>query len=148
KMLGATAFPFGAPGYPSPKTAAMRDAADRLGLDWQLPNLAVTFAGSNGTPQPGEPIPEPAFGNLHGRTRVSCRLCGECDIGCNDGAKNTLDHNYLSAAAHQGADIRTRSEVRRIGPLASGGFSIGYVHHDPDAEGQPTKTSGLPVTEL
>ena len=39
--------------------------------------------------------------------RTTARLCGECDIGCNDGSKNTLDHNYLSAAKAAGADIRT-----------------------------------------
>ena len=69
------------------------------GLDWQLPPLAVTFAGRpQDPPIPGTPIPTPAYGNVHGLPRSTCRLCGECDIGCNDGAKNTLDHTYLSAA--------------------------------------------------
>ena len=40
------------------KTAAMRDSAARLGLDWQLPPLAVTFAEQpGGTPVTGAPIP-------------------------------------------------------------------------------------------
>ena len=59
-------------------------------------------------PVPGEPIVEP-LPNLHGRTRQTCRLVGECDLGCNYGAKNTLDYNYLTAAWRAGAEIRTRS---------------------------------------
>ncbi len=144
-MLGATPYPY--PG--TSKTAAMRDSAARLGLDWQLPPLAVTFAEQpGGTPVTSAPIPLPAYGNLHGRPRSTCRLCGECDIGCNDGAKNTLDHTYLSAAAHHGADLRTRCEVRGIAPLPGGGYEVRYVVHDPADEGVRTRTSSKPVTTL
>ena len=86
---------------------------------------------------PGAPIAAAPYGNLHGRPRPTCRLCGECDIGCNDGAKNTLDHTYLSAAAHHGADLRTRCEVRGFGPLDGGGYEVRYVVHDPADEGPP-----------
>ena len=59
--------------------------------------------------------------NLHGRTRLTCLLCGECNIGCNYGAKNTLDFNYLSLAKlRHGADIRTRSEVKTFAPRDGG----------------------------
>ena len=145
EMLGATPYP-----YPNTtKTAAMRDSAARLGLDWQLPPLAVTFASRPGEePVPGAPIPEPVYGNLHGRPRNTCRLIGECDIGCNDGAKNTLDHNYLSAAAHHGADIRTRCEVRGLAPLPGGGYEVRYVVHDPADEGHKTRTSTKPVHRI
>ncbi len=64
-------------------------------------------------PVPGEPIAEPQP-NLHGRTRETCRLCGECDVGCNYGAKNTLDYTYLSQAWRAGADLRTLCEVRGV----------------------------------
>ena len=97
---------------------------------------------------PGAPIPPPAYGNLHGRPRSTCRLCGECDIGCNDGAKNTLDHTYLSAAAHHGADLRTRCEVRGVGPLPGGGYEVRYVVHDPADEGHKTATSRLPLHRI
>jgi cholesterol oxidase len=143
-MLGATPFPFDAPGYDVPKTRATRDAAQSLGLEWSLPNLAVTFASPGSPAGRGDPIPVPDYGNVHGRPRATCTLCGECDIGCNEGAKNTLDHNYLSAARHHGAEIRTRTEVRRITPLASG-YEIGYVEHRPEQEGVRTDTSSLPV---
>lgn len=143
-MLGATPFPFGAPGYDLAKTAALRDAARRHGLDWQLPNLAVTFSNSQGPPRPGEPLAPGDYPNLHGRSRTTCRLCGECDIGCNDGAKNTMDHTYLSAAVHHGAEIRTRCEVRRLEPRSGGGFAVSYVQHRPEQEGAPTDTAKLP----
>ena len=140
RMLGATPYPLEAPGYATPKTLAMRDAAAELGLKWQLPPLAVSFAPAPGAP-PGQglPIADPAYGNLHGAPRSTCRLCGECDIGCNVGAKNTLDHNYLSAAQHYGADLRTGHEVLAIRPGQAGGYEVDYVRHDPQDPGRPAR---------
>jgi cholesterol oxidase len=150
RMLAVTPYPLEAPGYrDTPKTRAMQEAGQRLGLQWDLPNLAVSFAASPGAPPAvGVPIAECAYPNLHEQTRLTCRLCGECDIGCNYGSKNTLDHTYLSAAKHHGTDIRVRSEVRRIQPRESGGFSVSYVEHHPDREGQQTDTSKLPHRTL
>lgn len=132
-MLGATPYPFAhAPYDQTPKTLAMRDAAQRRRLDWDLPNLAVTFAADPQLPPvPGESIREPEP-NLHRSERQTCRLCGECDVGCNYGSKNTLDFNYLSRAADAGAEIRTLTEVRRI-ERHDRGFAVTYVQHDPDA---------------
>jgi NAD(P)-binding Rossmann-like domain/GMC oxidoreductase len=62
------------------------------------------------------------------------RFCGECDVGCNDGAKNTFDYTYLSRAVDAGAQIRTLCEVLRIDPRGSGDwYRVTYVHHDPDS---------------
>ena len=131
-MLGAQRYPFDVPPYSSTaKTEAMRYAASQLDLDWQLPNLAITFANPGRPPVPSEPITEDRP-NLHGLPRHTCRLCGECDIGCNDGAKNTLDYNYLSRAVDTGAVIRTLSQVRDIQP-AEGGFLLTYIRRDPEA---------------
>jgi cholesterol oxidase len=132
KMLDATPYPLDRPAYAdTPKTIAMRDAAMELGLDWQLPPLAIRFAAEPGAePGLGLPIAEPAYGNVHGAPRRTCRLCGECDLGCNDGAKNTLDHTYLSAASHHGADLRTLHEVREVRRGMGGGYVVDYVRHD------------------
>jgi cholesterol oxidase len=135
RMLGATPYPLDAPGFELPKTIAMRDAAARAGLDWMLPKLAVSFA-VDGRPGVGEVLPDGDHPNLHGLPRRTCRLCGECDVGCNDGSKNTLDHTYLSAAVAAGAELRTRSDVRRIAPLRDGGFEVVYVEHREEDEGQ------------
>jgi cholesterol oxidase len=144
-MLGATPYPYA----DTPKTVAMHEAADRLGLQVSRPPLAVTFAPRPGTaPVPGAPVPEPAYGNLHGLPRDTCRKCGECDLGCNFGAKNTLDHTYLSAARHHGADIRTHCEVRGFEPLPGGGYEVRYVVHDPADEGSPTATGQLPLRRI
>lgn len=147
RMLDAQRFPLGDPGFESPKTVALRDAGQKLGLQWELPNLAVTFS-AGGSARIGEPIPEGPYPNLHGEPRTTCRLSGECDLGCNYGSKNTLDHNYLSAAKHLGADIRTRCEVRRLEPRQSGGYAVGHVVHTAENEGRKTDTSKLPVTTI
>ena len=146
KMLGAQRYPLDREPYnETRKTKEYEAAAKRLGLDWRLPNLAVTFGNEGEVPVPGEPIRE-AHPNLHGRTRYTCRLVGECDFGCNYGSKNTLDYNYLSEAKRLGAGIRTLCEVRRFEPRDGGGYAVHYVHHqpDPEHEGQKTDTSALP----
>jgi cholesterol oxidase len=133
QMLGAQRYPFDrAPYNETSKTRAFQEAAERLGKDWFLPNLAVAFANEGEDPVPGEPIRE-AHPNLHGRTRHTCRLTGECDLGCNYGSKNTLDYNYLSQAKRYGADIRTCCEVKAFEPR-NGGYAIHYVEHEPERE--------------
>jgi cholesterol oxidase len=119
------------------KAQAMRDAADALGLEVEAPLLAVLFAAhARGAPVPGAPV---AGDDLHGLPRSTCRLCGECDIGCNFGAKNTLDFTYLSAAKANRAEIRTCCEVRTIEPLDEGrrGYRIGYAQHLPARDAHP-----------
>jgi cholesterol oxidase len=134
-MLHPQRFPADQPPYDAvPKTRAFRDAADRLGYESFLPNLAVTFANDGDPPMPGELILE-AEPNLHGATRFTCRLCGECDLGCNYGSKNTLDYNYLSAAQRAGAEIRTRAEVRVLKPRDGGGYSVRYVDYAAEPDG-------------
>jgi cholesterol oxidase len=128
QMLNLQRYPFDHEPYAStPKTIAFKEAAEANGLEWFLPKLAVTFANQGRPPVPGEAIEEDLV-NLHGRTRTTCQLCGECDVGCNYGAKNTLDYNYLTHAKHHGAEIRTLSDVRRIGPRANGhGYEVTYA---------------------
>jgi len=143
QMMNVQKFPLEQSPYDrNRKVLAFRDAALALGLDWRLVNLAVTFANDGVPAVPGEPIKE-ALANIHGQTRLTCRLCGECDIGCNYGSKNTLDYTYITAAWHAGADIRTRHEVRSFAPREGGGYTLDYVVHDADAEGTPTDTSRL-----
>jgi cholesterol oxidase len=140
RMLNAQRYPFEHPPYDATsKTRAFKAAADELGLEWMLPNLAVTFANDGEVPVPGEPIRE-ARPNMHGRTRYTCRLVGECDVGCNYGAKNTLDYNYLTEAQRLGAEISPRCEVRSFAPRDGGGYTVEYVEHDPAREGRKLDT--------
>ena len=147
EMLKPQHYPFFDEPYAStPKTQAMQAASEELGVEWQLPALAVTFGNPGRPPVPGEPIAD--GDNLHGLPRYTCRLVGECDIGCNYGSKNSLDFNYLSEFARLGGEIRTRSEVRRFAPRDGGGFTVAYVTHAPEREGVETNTSALPETTI
>ena len=100
-----------------PKTRLMEAAAARLGREGQTfrPNLAVRFEGAGEEPRPNK------FGALQG----GCTNCGECDIGCNLGAKNTLDLNYLTLAERSGAEVATGSEVTWLG-AGDEGFRVRY----------------------
>jgi cholesterol oxidase len=158
EMLDAQQFPLGAPGFESVlKAAAMRDAARNLGRedDFLLPKLAVSFrSGPGQQPGVGLPLVKGTYGNYHEddavragaaqpKGRTTCTLCGQCDLGCNFGAKNTLDHTYLSAAKHLGADIRVRREVRRIARDGDG-YLVTYVTHPEEHDdGRPHATGEL-----
>ncbi|MEU3745767.1 MULTISPECIES: GMC oxidoreductase [Streptomyces] len=132
-MLGAQRYPVHVTPYKdTPKTLAMEEAAAQLGLDWELPKLAVSF----GNPAaPGVPI-EGGEDNYHRSPRYTCRLVGECDLGCNFGSKNSLDFTYLSAAEQLGADIRPHCEVFSFEPVPEG-FLVSYIRHVAAADGDP-----------
>ena len=110
------------------KARALREAAAALGLEAEQPPLAVLFAASEGAdPVPRTPVVEKPV-NLHDVPRSTCRLCGECDIGCNDGAKQTLDLTYLTRAQTAGAVIRTLCEAQTL-EAAGAGWTVGYRQH-------------------
>ena len=60
------------------------------------------------------------FVNAHGMDQATCIHLGNCDIGCEVKAKNTLDLNYLAVAEQQGAQVRPLHFVRRIEPEGEG----------------------------
>ena len=101
-----------ATGEVPPKTALMEKAASRLGRSAQSfrPNLAVRFEGAGESSTP----------NRFGVPQSGCLHCGECDIGCNVGAKNTLDLNYLAVAETMGAEVGAGCEVTRLTPNDDG----------------------------
>ena len=149
KLLDVQTLPEGM-AFDLEKTKAMRDAADFIGseVDWRLAPLGVRFRGADGRGQVGGPLAEALYPNLHGAGgRRTCRLCGECDVGCNDGAKSTLDHTYLSAASKKGAVLSIRSEVRALRRIAAG-FEVDFVVHEPAAAGHLTDTASLPVRRV
>jgi cholesterol oxidase len=127
QMIGVQTYPFG---DSTPKALALHAAAAAAGYQATYPPLAVTFANPGGPPAVGEPIVE-EHPNLHGAARFTCRLVAECDIGCNWGAKNSLDYTYLSAAKRAGARIETLHEVKEFEPRSEGGYTVRFVHHNP-----------------
>jgi cholesterol oxidase len=108
-----------------PKTKVMADMAAAMGRSAQFcyPNLAVNFSE-----------PEKPHINKFGAEQEGCRFCGECDIGCNFHAKNTLDFNYLKVASDRGADIETQCEVVRIEQLPGSGYKVTFKDHRSDGQ--------------
>ncbi|MFO0577944.1 MAG: GMC family oxidoreductase [Polyangia bacterium] len=106
------------------RTQAFRQAAESLGREAQffLPNLAVNFSA-----------PGVQSRNKFGVEQQGCTHCGECIVGCNRHAKNTLDLNYLAVAEQHGAVVRTRCQAERIEPAPGGGY---WVHYSDFAAGQ------------
>jgi cholesterol oxidase len=99
-------------------------AAAKLGhLDrFQSVPLAVAF-----DPDWNYDLPEPhdlrharAFTNAHGQGQATCIHLGNCDIGCDVRAKNTLDLNYIPRAERAGAEVRPLHVVRLIERAAEG----------------------------
>ncbi len=133
RMLDATPYPY----HDTPKTETFALAAKAAGHEPFRPPLAVTFTGRDGELGGYLPIEPKPYGNIHGRMRYTCALSGECDIGCNSGATNSLDHTYVSAAAHHGADVRTLHEVRGFRPV-DGMWEVRYRRHRPN-EGPPVE---------
>lgn len=108
------------------------DSEDRAGYA----PLAVRFRvdGVDSRAAVGAPLIPEEYGNLHdGIHRTTCTLIGECDVGCNQGAKNTLDHTFLSEASRNGVSIHTLTEVvglKRDSGDADYPFTVSVqVHH-------------------
>ena len=106
--------------YPSnvaPRPAAFEWAARSRGYKVFAPELAITFS------KPGQPLGEPIDGDPR---RETCRLCGECILGCNYGAKNTLDLTILNEIRNC---VRTHALVRSVAPIGPWpqGFIVRYL---------------------
>lgn len=96
-----------ATGRVPPRTSILEDLGQKMSIRPATirPNLAVQF----GTPNEWTP-------NSHNVHQRGCSFVGECVLGCNQGAKNSLDYNYLAVAEQNGARAITESEVVRIEP--------------------------------
>ncbi|MBI1349213.1 FAD-binding protein [bacterium] len=78
----------------------LRNAASELGLQGTFHPLPVgIYFGT-----PGEVAEDPFF-HGEGPSRMGCRLCGSCMVGCRYGSKNSLDQNYLHLAEQRGVEI-------------------------------------------
>jgi cholesterol oxidase len=101
------------------KLAAERDgAADRF----ERLDLAVSFSDdwNAGLPDPYSPEHSKPFVNAHGKLQGTCIHLGNCDIGCDVGARNSLDLNYLACAESRQAEVWPLHIARVIEPLPDG----------------------------
>ena len=64
--------------------------------------------------------------NEHGQRQGTCVHLGNCDIGCDVGAKNSLDFNYIPLAERHGAEVRPLHVVRNVQPEERGGFQVTF----------------------
>ncbi|MFQ5632156.1 MAG: GMC family oxidoreductase, partial [bacterium] len=109
----------------------------------EFPHLAVRFKGD---------FPGAQSKNNQGVIQSSCIKCGECDIGCNIHAKNTLDLNYIARAENRkllgnsgrAATVKTDALVYDIEPLPDGGFVVRY-RHPKKSDGEKTEISAKKV---
>jgi len=101
-----------------------REAAEKLGhRDRFLKTpLAVSFSPewNYQLDDPFNPKHSKTFTNAHGQQQGTCIHLGNCDIGCDVRAKNTLDLNYIPRAEQRGADVRPLHLVRRVEPRETG----------------------------
>ncbi len=66
--------------------------------------------------------------NIHGAQQGTCVHLGNCDIGCDVHAKNTLDRNYLYVAENKHhADVRALHLVDTIEPLSDGRYQVHFA---------------------
>ena len=82
-------------------------------------NLAVTFDNR---------FKDAQGRNAQGMYQPTCTMCGDCIAGCNVGAKNTIQMNYLPLAKRHGAEIYTQVECRHV-EKCEGYYRLHMVWH-------------------
>lgn len=107
----------------------MQEAANGLGFGDRFVELelAVSFDDnwSYGQPDPHNPAKSVRFTNAQGVEQGTCVHLGNCDIGCDVDAKNTLDRNYIPWAERHGAEVRPLHLASHVEPVA-GGYRVHY----------------------
>lgn len=108
------------PGRPFTKTTQLDKATKNLGRERLHPPLAINYSAL--------PADE------HGDAQKPCIACGKCCTGCPEGAKASLDVNYLAIAERNGVQVRTQCEVTEIrqAPLGAAEkerWTVCYVDH-------------------
>jgi len=86
---------------------------------------------------PHDPAKSKRFKNAQGVEQGTCVHLGNCDLGCDVDARNTLDRNYIPWAERHGAEVRELHLVTSVEPV-DGGYR---VHFDRLANGQRTPGS-------
>lgn len=106
------------------RTRLLREGAEKTGYGnrFRQLDLAVTFDDHwpANAPDKYDAKHSRTHVNEHGVEQGTCVHLGNCDIGCEVKARNTLDFNYLAVAEKSHADIRPFHIVRRIAPHAEG----------------------------
>ncbi|MEH2028312.1 MAG: GMC family oxidoreductase [Nostoc sp.] len=117
KMMGVHPIP---PGQHTQRAKLMEQAAQKVGYGdrFQSMPLAISF-DPDWNYQLEDPLNEKhsrQFVNAQGQKQGTCIHLGNCDLGCDVHAKNTLDLNYIPAGENKGAEVRSLHLVRYIQP--------------------------------
>ena len=117
----------------SERTKLMKEAAQQTGFGdrFQLLDLAVSFDKnwSYDLEDPHNVNHSKKFINPQGQEQGTCVHLGNCDIGCDVKAKNTLDLNYIPWAEKHQAEVRPLHLVRTILPV-DGGYRVDFDRID------------------
>jgi cholesterol oxidase len=111
------------------RTRLLKEAAEALGYGdrFRPLELAVTFddAWTYEQPDPHNPAKSKTVTNAQGQTQGTCVHLGDCDIGCEVRARNTLDLNYIPIAEQHGAVVKPLHLVWMIAPV-DGGYRVDF----------------------
>ncbi len=96
-------------------------AAARLPGRLERPDLAIRFGSG-----------DEEVVNKFGASQKACDFCGDCVLGCDRHAKNTLDLTYLKRAEALGAEVWPLCEVTRLAPH-NDGYEVSFRRLEDDS---------------
>lgn len=101
------------------RTKAFLAAASATGRRAELVPIGVYTGEDRRNPHGGAP-------------QSACDYSGNCMLGCDLHAKNTLDLNYLPLAEKHGAEVYPLHLVDKIEPLGGNGYRVSFYRLDPE----------------
>jgi cholesterol oxidase len=126
----------------------MKEAADKTGAGGRFKqlDLAVSFDPNwtYGQTDPFNILKSKRFVNAQGVEQGTCVHLGNCDIGCDVDAKNTLDRNYIPWAEKHGAEVRPLHLVTDIQPV-DGGYKVSFDRLDQGARTPGSQTARIVI---
>jgi len=132
----------------TPRMRLMKEGAEKVGLGdkFRKLELAVNFDEAWTYDKLGQgaaaSVSKP---NMHGAEQGTCVHLGNCDIGCDVHAKNTLDRNYLFVAEQKGTEVRELTLVTNIEPLTGGGYRVSFDRLENGGRVSGSETAGLVI---
>lgn len=130
------------------RTKLMKEAAEAIGKGGRFERLelAVSFCSewTYNQPDPFNFAKSRRFANQQGVEQGTCVHLGNCDIGCDVDAKNTLDKNYIPWGEKHGTEVRPLHQVTDIEPIA-GGYRVSFDQFEKGTRVAGTLTSRIVI---
>jgi cholesterol oxidase len=126
----------------------MQEGANKIGKGDRFKQLELAVAFDPGwtydQPDPFNILNSKRFTNAQGVEQGTCVHLGNCDIGCDADAKNTLDRNYIPWAEQHGAEVRPLHLVNDIAPV-NGGYNVSFDRLDNGTRTPGSQTARIVV---